>query len=35
MNWNQTAEPILGRKIVAVAIKYQQPTGTQLTPTGR
>jgi hypothetical protein len=37
-NWggNQTAEPILGRKIVAVAIKYQQPpTGTQLTPTGR
>lgn len=32
---NQTAEPILGRKIVAVAIKYQQPTGTQLTPTGR
>jgi len=33
MNWgwngNQTAEPILGRKVVAVAIKYQ------LTPTGR
>ena len=31
--WNQTVEPILGRKIVAVAIKYQP--NQQLTPTGR